>query len=192
MGRIGPNAIIQVDHALQRWGGAELAERIFGQAQLLHYRLQPPQRMVDEAEVVRLHQLMARELGSEAVAVARDAGTATARYLLANRIPRPMQKALKLLPARAALEVLLRAIARHAWTFVGSGEFSVVRSAQGIELQVQHNPLCRGLQADTPACDYFAACFETLFKTLVHSHARVRETACEACGDDACRFLVTW
>ncbi|WP_235823343.1 4-vinyl reductase [Azohydromonas sediminis] len=43
-----------------------------------------------------------------------------------------------------------------------------------------------------PACDFYAATFERLFRALVHPRASVAETACEACGDDACRFEVRW
>jgi divinyl protochlorophyllide a 8-vinyl-reductase len=61
-----------------------------------------------------------------------------------------------------------------------------------VVLQIRHNPLCRGLQAGAPACDYYAATFERLFQVLVHPDACVLETACEACGDDACRFELRW
>jgi divinyl protochlorophyllide a 8-vinyl-reductase len=52
-----------------------------------------------------------------AAEVARDAGLRTADYLLANRIPKPVQVLLKHLPAPLAARVLLSAIRRHAWTF---------------------------------------------------------------------------
>jgi divinyl protochlorophyllide a 8-vinyl-reductase len=52
--------------------------------------------------------------------------------------------------------------------------------------------LCRDLSTDTPACVYYAATFERLFRELVHRHSRVIEVACEACGAEACEFEVRW
>ena len=49
-----------------------------------------------------------------------------------------------------------------------------------------------GPESEAPACDFYAATFERLFRVLVHPAARVTETACEACGDDACQFEIEW
>ena len=53
----------------------------------------------------------------------------TGDYLLAHRIPKPVQALLKRLPAPLAARVLLAAITRHAWTFAGSGRFEAHRPA---------------------------------------------------------------
>lgn len=191
-GRIGPNAIIRVAEALPGFVGTDQARTIFQRAGLAAYFRQPPQDMVDEAEVARLHQELRLSLGARmAGQVAWGAGRRTADYLLAHRIPRPVQAILKLLPARQAAAVLLKAVARHAWTFAGSGEFSYTLG-RPVTLQIRNNPLCRGLHSDAPACDFYAATFERLFQVLVHAQAQVVETACEACGDDACRFEIRW
>jgi divinyl protochlorophyllide a 8-vinyl-reductase len=87
--------------------------------------------------------------------------------------------------------VLLAAIARHAWTFAGSGEFNA-HVGRCVELTLHHNPLCRGWHSEGPACDFYAATFERLFRALVHPRAQVVEVSCEACGADACRFEVRW
>jgi divinyl protochlorophyllide a 8-vinyl-reductase len=118
----------------------------------------------------------------------------TADYLLAHRIPLPVQRVLKRLPAGLAARVLLAAISRHAWTFAGSGRFSASPAGRGrrpLVLEIRNNPLCRG-HAAVPACDFYAATFERLFQVLVHRDAQVVETACEACGDAACRFELRW
>jgi divinyl protochlorophyllide a 8-vinyl-reductase len=75
-----------------------------------------------------------------------------------------------------------------------SGCFSATlpRGVRPLVLEIRDNPLCRGLRAGVPACDYYAATFERLFQVLVHGDTQVRETACEACGDDACRFELRW
>jgi divinyl protochlorophyllide a 8-vinyl-reductase len=190
--RIGPNAITRVAEALFLREGGAAATMVFGRAGLLPYLNNPPQSMVDEAEVMRLHRELRACLGSaEACRVAAEAGRRTGDYLLAHRIPRPVQALLKVLPAALAARVLLAAIRRHAWTFAGSGHFSA-RAGRPVVLTLRDNPLCRGLASDEPACDYYAATFERLFRVLVHPRARVHETACEAMGAPGCVFEIRW
>lgn len=191
-GLIGPNAIIRVAESLPARIGAAATQAVFEAAGLAHYLREPPGSMVDEAEVRRLHDALRRELGWPlARDVAREAGARTARYLLAHRIPQPVQLVLELLPGAAAARMLLAAIARHAWTFAGSGEFST-RAGRPVVLTIRCNPMCVGLRADAPACDFYAATFEGLFVALVHPQARVVETACMAQGAPACIFEVRW
>ncbi len=190
--RIGPNAIIRVAEALRQHKGEAVTALIFGRAGLLPYLAELPQSMVDEAEVMRLHGALRDCVGpAEARAVARDAGHRTADYLLTRRIPRAVQTLLRRLPAALAARLLLAAIRRHAWTFAGSGHFSA-RAGKPVALTLRDNPLCRGVAVDEPACDYYSATFERLFRVLVHPRARVRETACEAMGADACVFEIDW
>jgi divinyl protochlorophyllide a 8-vinyl-reductase len=191
-GRIGPNAITRVAEVLTLRGGPEGAHRLFKQAGLLHYLRNPPQKMVDEADVRQLHGVLRSALGVDGAAdVARAAGERTAAYLLAHRIPKPLQAVLRHTPAPLAARVLLAAITRNAWTFVGSGRFSV-QIGRPCVLRITGNPLCRGLVAETPACDFYAATFQSLFVALVHPDSRVTEVACEACGDAECRFEIAW
>jgi divinyl protochlorophyllide a 8-vinyl-reductase len=190
--RIGPNAITRVAEALRARGGEAATTMIFARAGLLRYLADPPQAMVDESEVMRLHLELRHGIGrDEARRVALDAGRRTGNYLLAHRIPRAVQWLLRALPAALAARVLLSAIGRHAWTFAGSGEFSA-RVGQPVVLTLHDNPLCRGLALDEPACDYYAATFERLFRVLVHPAARVEEVGCESMGDPACVFEIRW
>lgn len=189
--KIGPNAITRVAQALVHQRGDEVAAEVFGLAGLAGYLVDSPSGMVDEEDVRRLHAMLRARLGAGAAAVAREAGVATAEYLLAHRIPQPVQGLLKILPARLACRVLLAAITRHAWTFAGSGRFEAVAGRPAL-LTIRDNPLCRGLVAEAPVCDYYAATFEHLFRRLVHRDARVTELSCEARGDDACRFELRW
>jgi divinyl protochlorophyllide a 8-vinyl-reductase len=193
-GRIGPNAITRVAEVLPPRVGSEATRRLFDRAGLLRHLLAPPQTMVDEAEVRALHGALREALGLPmAREVARAAGERTADYLLAHRIPRPVQRLLKLLPAPLAARVLMAAMRRNAWTFAGSGHFSADAVARRrCLLTIRGNPLCRGVSAAEPACDFYAGTFERLFQLLVHRGARVRELACEACGDEACRFELRW
>jgi divinyl protochlorophyllide a 8-vinyl-reductase len=160
---------------------------------MLPHLQHPPAAMVDEGEVIRLHLALRDALGdATAEALGQEAGRRTADYLLAHRIPRPVQWLLRALPARLAAALLLRAIRRHAWTFAGSGRFSATAAGSRVVLSLANNPLCRGLTLDEPGCRYYAGTFERLFQVLVHRQARVVETCCEACGASHCRFEVDW
>jgi divinyl protochlorophyllide a 8-vinyl-reductase len=190
--KIGPNAITRVAETLRVEIGDSRTASFFATAGLLDYYLSPPETMVDEDHVARLHrQLRIAFEAKDAIHVSRSAGLKTADYLLATRIPKPVQWLLRKLPAALASRVLLAAIKRHAWTFAGSGEFTAV-AGMPVKLRIRNNPLCRDTRTHTPVCHYFAATFERLFQVLVHRNAKVSETACEAAGAPACEFEVRW
>lgn len=192
-GRIGPNAILRVQEALRAAGGAPLELELLDAAGLRRYAQTPPQAMVPEAEVARLHQTLWSLLPvQEARALAHAAGLATADYLLAHRIPRVVQRGMRLLPAGLAARVLLRAVMRHAWTFAGSGRFTA-QAGMPVRIAITANPVWRGaVQAPMPRCAYHVAVFERLFRVLVHPGATVVETECVGAGAQACRFEVRW
>lgn len=190
--RIGPNAITRVAEVMRERFGPRGADAVFAGAGLARYLDAPPERMVDEAEVARLHGRLRETLGiDEARRIGRAAGQRTGGYLLAHRIPRVVQRLLRVLPAPLAARILLAAIGRHAWTFAGSGRFRVLHGAP-LLLFIEGNPLCRAVRADEPLCDFYAATFEHLFRTLVHPGSQVREVACESMGAPACVFEVRW
>ncbi|WP_198369324.1 bacteriochlorophyll 4-vinyl reductase [Roseomonas rosulenta] len=190
-GRIGPNAVTRLAESLDALRGHAETIAVFAGAGLRDRLAEPPERMVDEAEVIALHAALRARLPDQAAAIATDAGRRTADYLIAHRIPRVIRLVLPRLPARIAARILLAAIGRHAWTFAGSGRFSVLHG-RGARFAIAGGPLARGVQAPAPVCDYYAATFEGLFRALVHPMARVKETACEACGAPACMFEVRW
>jgi divinyl protochlorophyllide a 8-vinyl-reductase len=119
----------------------------------------------------------------------RAAGLATADYILANRIPKPAQTLIRLMPARLGARVLAGAIAKHAWTFAGTGAFAIAARAP-LVFEIGRNPLA--VEGRSPSCTWHAGVFERLFARLVWpGGVRVRETACCGCGDPACRFELT-
>lgn len=191
-GKIGPNAIIRVIEALTETESVALAQRIFRDAGLSAHLRAHPTEMVDEADVARLYQALRADLGEQrAAAAARRAGELTADYLLANRIPKPAQLVLRWCPAPVASRLLAAAIVRNAWTFVGTGTFSAQHRCRTV-FSISSCPLCRGHRATRPLCDFYAGTFERLYARLVSARAHVREVACEAMGDEACRFEIRW
>lgn len=192
IGRIGPNAIIRVADALREQVGESATARLFRSAGLDRYLAVPPRQMVDEREVNGLHQILRSELGLERARwISRAAGLATGEYLLAHRIPAAVQLLLRALPSGLASRMLLSAILRHAWTFSGSGAFTV-QTGHPLQIWISGCPVCRGSAAREPLCDYYAATFQRLFRAVVDPEVVVRETECEAMGAEACLFEVRW
>lgn len=150
-----------------------------------------PTRVAD-AELRALHRALRDTLGlPEARAVARDAGTRAADHLMASHLPRGLQALLRRLPAGLALRLLWRALQPHAWTFAGDGQVTLQPGRPWV-LRIRGNPLCRGVQAAEPGCDFVSALLERLLRVLVHPRCTVVETDCEACGAPACRFELRW
>lgn len=186
-GRIGPNAILQLVDVLERRGQRDLCRAVLAEAGVVR----PPRNagMLPEGDCAAVHQAL-RRLTPEAEALLAEAGFATGDYILANRIPKAAQAVLRLLPGALAAPVLTRAIARHSWTFAGTGEFRVERG-RPLVLTVAHNPLVAGWRGDRPQCVWHVSVFKRLYGQLVWRAAQVREVACCACGDPACRFEVS-
>lgn len=192
-GVVGPNAVLQSIAALDALTPPGTSLRILRAAGLLQYVVVPPSAMVPERHVTALMAAMRRELGLfEAATVQRDAGRRIGEYLLAHRIPPGAQLLLRALPAPAAAALLERAVARHAWTFAGSGHLFFMPLEHGVLAVLTGCPLCRGATLPAPHCDLYAATFERLFRRLVSRHARCQETACLAAGGPACEFRIRW
>ncbi len=189
--RIGPNAVIRTAHVLRDRYGVARAQALLAEATGRSLS-DLPTHMVDEAEVRALVRTCLLHLGHrQTQAVLREAGQRTAEYLLAHRIPRPVQWLLRVLPAPIGLRVLSRAMARHAWTFAGSGRFTV-RHARRPEFAIHDCPLCRGLTLPAPVCDFYAGTFEELLARLVRRDTCVAQVESAASGGAACRYEVRW
>lgn len=188
-GRIGPNAILQLVPVLRDAAGPDLTAHLLATAGVFELP-DPGTGMVDEGPAARLHQALRVELPEVAPMLAREAGWRTGDYILAHRIPRRAQALLRLLPARIGAPILARAVARHAWTFTGSGRFRLV-STWPVVFEIADNPVVRGEHAADPLCHWHVAVFERLFSALCGTDWRCRETGCCAQGHDACRFEMT-
>ena len=186
--RIGPNAILQLVPVLDSAIGVDRRAELLAAADI--EELPDGTRMIDEAPVARLHQTLRTRVPDLAPSLSRQAGSSTGDYILANRIPRFAQRLLRVLPAGMSARLLAHAIARHAWTFAGSGTFSVV-SERPLVFEIADNPVVRGEHSTTPVCAWHAAVFERLYRKLVDDRYRVTEVACGAMGAEACRFELT-
>lgn len=185
--RIGPNAILQLIAVLDREEGRVTRDLIVTSAGVA---VPPPDSgMIPETDAARLHLAVRQVLPDRADGILRQAGLATGEYILRHRIPRAAQWLIRALPAPLAARVLSAAIARHAWTFAGSGSFRI-RRGRMLVFEVVNNPLAMGLTAAHPLCDWHAAVFERLFSRLVWPGCQVHEVACIAKGDPACLFQI--
>jgi divinyl protochlorophyllide a 8-vinyl-reductase len=182
--RVGPNAILQTAAALEAQGGRALARQVFDAAGLGAMLDAPPDDMVPERDAAALLRALPAVLPPEtATRVSREAGRRTGAYILQNRIPAPARAVLRVLPARLAAPLLLRAIAAHAWTFAGSGRVEIA-AGRPVRLMIHDNPLA------VAGGDWHRAVFEVLFRRLVHPRATVRQAASSAEGAPACVFEI--
>lgn len=185
--RIGPNAVTRLAEVLTARHGAQAAADLFAAAGLSHHIAAPPERMVAEADVVALHRALAGRFPAEAEAIAADAGARTGAYLLANRIPKPVQAVLRVAPPWLAAKVLLAAVAKNAWTFAGSGVFEA-RAGGGADVAVRGGPFADPGEAAAPLRAFYAAVFEHLFRALVSP----RTTAAAETGGGAVAIRLAW
>lgn len=189
--RIGPNTIIQLAHVLRdRFGEGVAATLLFESTGYAMGAL--PQAMVDEREAQAFVRTVMRAVGAtQGTRILHEAGHRTADYLMGHRIPRPAQWLMKALPRRAGLNILLRAMQANAWTFAGSGSFSVHHLPKRVDLTFHDCAMCRDLHTSQPVCGFYAGTFEHLIRTLVAPRAEVREVECQSTGGHCCRFEVT-
>jgi divinyl protochlorophyllide a 8-vinyl-reductase len=120
---IGPNAVLQAVAVMEdRLGQAE-TRAILADARI--GALPSGEHMIPEIEALRLHRWLALHDPIGSFTIAEEAGARTADYIIANRIPQPAAWLLRRLPAMLAAPLLMAAIAKHAWTFIGAGDFAV-------------------------------------------------------------------
>jgi divinyl protochlorophyllide a 8-vinyl-reductase len=184
-GLVGPNAVLQLAAALRDRHGEEVARAVFARAGCPALLREPPTAMVDEHAAADCFAATGALLAPhEAAGILAEAGRRTADYLLAHRIPRPAQWALRLLPKPCASRLLLAAIGRNAWTFAGSGGFRAWAGAPCV-IEIEANPLA------APGCPWHVAVFGGLFRALVAREVVVGHRACCQEGAPACRFEIS-
>lgn len=167
---VGPHAVIHAVAAMRERLGDREADAILANAQI--GAIPTGEAMIPERDALRLHRWLAMREPIECFAIAEEAGARTADYIIANRIPAPAVWLLRLLPARLAAPLLMRAIRQHAWTFVGAGRFTP-EGAWAFEID-------RGA-ADDPVLvpdslfHWYASVFQRLYRRLVAPRCRCRQ-----------------
>lgn len=183
---IGPNAILQLLPVVSERLGPGAADCLLLRAGL-QSAPDPAAGLMPELPAIRMHQALRSSWPSVATGIQALAGERTAEYLLAHRIPRPVQLLLRSLPSRLSAALLSKAIASNAWTFCGSGEFKYAMWPWP-SFAIANNPLVRGESSRTPLCVWHQSVFLTLFDRLCGGGWSVQETQCGAQGSACCRF----
>jgi divinyl protochlorophyllide a 8-vinyl-reductase len=164
--RIGPNAILQLVPVLDQWQGRAARDLLLGAAGVA---LPPDDAgMWPEAQCRAAHRAVWQGCGDRAAEILAAAGQGTADYILAHRIPPLARRLIRTLPAPLGARLLTAAIARHAWTFAGSGRFGVA-ARRPLTFEIEANPLA----FPGCPCPWHAAVFARLFRVLVWPEARV-------------------
>lgn len=189
---VAGSSIAGVAEVLPMRVGSRAALALFEAAGLIDAWRRPPQDRVADEELRRLHRALRDTLGLPvALAVARDAGARAADHLLQHHLPASRRWLLRRLPAPLAAVLLRADLLRLAWTFAGDAQVQVL-PGRPLVVTIRGNPLCKGVHATEPGCDFVCALLERLFAVLVHPAARVVEVACESCGAPECRFELRW
>lgn len=178
---IGPNAILQTIAILDRFEGRAARDRVMARAAV---PVPDGTGMIPEAQAAAMHRAVHLELPERGEGLLRLSGLATGDYILRHRIPRLARLLIRALPKPLAARLLAMAIAKHAWTFAGSGSFRVIQG-RPLVFEVLDNPL---RDPDGHPCVWHAAVFERLFQRLVWKGCAVREVECLAAGGALCRF----
>lgn len=188
--RIGPNSIIQTVEALKEHYGYSRTVEILHQGGYLQLMDNLPSTMVAEQEFVSLATMLIHQLGSEQAGnILNRSGQRTAFYLLKHRIPPFFQYIVKHLPRGAGFTLLLMAIGKNAWTFVGSGRFSFVG---GKAPRIMLFNRSSGHTVPPEACRFYAGTFETLLRELLGAQATVEEIRCPASDEIRCAYAVSY
>ncbi len=145
--RIGPNAILQFVPVLEGALGVDETAHMLAMAGIIALP-DPAKGLIEEGPAARLHQAVRQALPGDAARLSSEAGRRTGDYILAHRIPKPAQAVLKRLPARRPVPILSKAIAKHAWTFCGSGSFGWSPAGR----RCSRSPTTRWCAARCPTC----------------------------------------
>lgn len=163
---IGPNAILQALPIMERILGKEESAKVLRVARIC--ALPTGETMIPEADAMRLHHALSMRDPFEAIEIAQEAGIGTADYIIANRIPRAAVRLLRWLPASLAAPLLMKAISKHAWTFIGSGHFA---AKGGWRFTIDRTEADDMMMPTDSLFEWYAAVFSRLYQRMVHPDA---------------------
>lgn len=182
-GMMGSQTVLPLIAAIERSLGHAASARLMDEARFTY--LPEPGETVRERQVAVLHQSLRREFPEMAEAIQREAARDAVEWLMLHRIPARARLLLSGMPWGMAVWMLGRNAMQNAWTFGGSGKFTVLGTN---EFQLVDNPMIRGETSDLPICVWHEELFQHTFRRMAHNRLRCVETSCMATGADACRF----
>ncbi|NOK60862.1 MAG: bacteriochlorophyll 4-vinyl reductase [Chloroflexi bacterium AL-W] len=172
-GKIGPNAIIQTVQALKEAQGTTQAARTLQKTPYAYFFDEPPDEMIAEQTFYALvHELAGMLSDHEMHSIMRRSGQLTAFYLLKHRIPQPAQHILRIAPRRIALWLLLSAVKKNSWTFVGSGQYRFTLGSPPMISIIHAHASSVGLTE--PVWHFYSGCFEQLLRSLINRTTQVQ------------------
>lgn len=164
---IGPNAVLKTVEVMEERLGHTETAAILADARIT--RLPSGEHMIPEIEALRLHRWLALHDPMGGLVIAEEAGARTADYIIANRIPRAACWLLRRLPAPQAAPLLMAAIRKHAWTFVGAGAFAPA-GAWAFTIDRSRAQDC--MMVPDSLFHWYAAVFTRLYRSLVATDCR--------------------
>ncbi len=183
---IGPNAVLQTVAAMQQVLGQGASRAILDDAQIT--ALPSGAHMIPEVHALRLHRWLALHAPLACLDIAAEAGARTADYIIAHRIPKPAAWLLRRLPAWAAAPLLMAAIRKHAWTFIGAGTFTTRGAwAFTIDRSTAGDPVL----PPESLFHWYAAVFTRLYQNMVAADCICRIVPARAASADARRYSIT-
>lgn len=166
---IGPNAVLQAVAVMhERLGPAE-TQAILTDARIA--ALPSGEHMIREVEALRLHRWLALHDPVGSFVIAEEAGARTADYIIAHRIPKAAVWLLRRLPASIAAPLLMTAIRKHAWTFIGAGVFT---AHGGWRFTIDRSDAGDPVLPPDSLFVWYAAVFTRLYRALVADNCRCR------------------
>jgi divinyl protochlorophyllide a 8-vinyl-reductase len=172
---IGPNALIQTARALEDRLGEPEARRILRMAGYASLLDAEPSGMQPEREFLALVRFLEGVLpADDARELLREAGRRTGAYVLEHRIPGIARFLVRILPTGMRTRVVLEAIARHAWTFTGSGAFAF-ETRPDVRLTLSLGAQAREIPCTEPLHAYYHGALETLLRALVARNVELGE-----------------
>lgn len=183
---IGPNAVLKTVEVMEERLGQAGTAAILADAQIT--RLPSGEHMIPEIEALRLHRWLALHDPMGALEIAEEAGARTGDYIIANRIPRAAAWLLRRLPARLAAPLLMAAIRKHAWTFVGAGAFD---PADAWHFTIDRTPARDRLPPSESLFVWYGAVFTRLYRELVAPACTCRMIAPDVPCDMTRSYAIT-
>lgn len=166
---IGPNAVLQAVAVMEERLGHAKTGAILSDAQI--HALPRGEGMIPEIQALRLHRWLALHEPMGCFAIAEEAGSRTADYIIANRIPAPAVWLLRRLPAVLAAPLLMAAIRKHAWTFIGAGAFA---AQGGWAFTIDRARADDSIMPPESLFVWYAAVFTRLYRELVAADCTCR------------------